>query len=240
MKSVLSALVALFLVFGGISVNAQEKNIEIGVSLFPNYSIPRLTANDLIDPIFEPGFQGIGAWKPALNATVFVEYHLAEHSSIGVGLGYQNLGERSQKFDLIFAVDPVTGQPIIDPSFPTQARFISNYHHAEIPVYYKYSFGNRFYALIGASAMINITNSATSVSYYADGKKNRATSIDNLTDYKTINIAGNIGFGIDIFSTEKLTGFIQPYGQYTFLGVTKNTPINRNFIAVGLSFGMRI
>ena len=234
-----SALFALFLVFSLFSANAQEKNIEIGVSLFPNYSIPRRTANDLIDPIFEPGFQGINAWKPALSATVFVEYHLAEHASIGVGLGYQNLGERSQKFDLIFAIDPVTGQPIIDPSFPTQARFIANYHHAEIPVYYKHTFGKRFYALAGVSAMINITNSTTSVSYYADGKKNRSTSTDNLTDYSPINIAGNIGFGIDLFSTEKLTGFIQPYGQYTFLGIAKNTPVNRNYIAVGLSLGVR-
>lgn len=234
-----SALFALFLVFSLVSANSQEKNIEIGVSLFPNYSIPRLTANDLIDPIFEPGFQGMETWKPALSAKVFVEYHLAEHASIGVGLGYQNLGERSQKFDLIFAIDPVTGQPIIDPSFPNQARFIANYHHAEIPIYYKQTFGNRFYALLGASAMINITNTTTSVSYYADGKKIRNTSTDNLTEYKLINLAGNIGFGIDIFCTERLTGFVQPYGKYTFLGVAKNTPFNRNYLAVGLSLGVR-
>jgi|GEM_PF-1701052 len=233
-------LIAIILFFGSFLAKAQEKKFEIGVSLFPNYCIPILTANDLIDPIFEPGFQGMETWKPALNATVFVEYKLAEHSTLGVGLGYQNLGERSRKIDLVFGVDPSTGEPITDPSLPLQVRFIANYHRVEIPVYYKYSFGNRFYALLGASAIVNITNTTTSISYFADGKKNRVTSTDNLTEYKPLNIAGNIGFGMDIFKTEKISGFLQPYGQYTILGIGKNTPVNRNFLSTGLSLGIRI
>lgn len=227
------------LIIGGNLANAQEKKMEIGLSLFPNYSIVRLTANELIDPIFEPGFQGIETWKPSLNATVSVEYHLSEHATIGVGLGYQNLGERSRIIDFIFAVDPTTGEPIVDPNLPTQGRFKGNFHHAEIPVYYKHTFGKRFYALIGASAMVNITNSTSNVLYYSDGRKERSSSIDKLTEYKPLNLAGNLGFGMNVFSTDKMTGFVQPYGQYTFFGVAKNTPVNRNFISLGVSLGIR-
>ena len=45
------------------------------------------------------------------------------NSILGLGMGYQNNGSRTKKTDLVFGIDPITGNPISDPSFPTHARF---------------------------------------------------------------------------------------------------------------------
>ena len=48
-----------------------------------------------------------------------------------------------------------------------------------------------------------------------------------------------IGFGLDYLNTDKLSLFVFPYLQYGFLGVSKSASLNRNFLSIGISTGIR-
>lgn len=139
--------------FTCLTIQAQEKKFDFGLNLFPNYSMGIISNDGSTPSSAESTFKEIETWKPSISANLFVEYNLNERSSIGLGLGYQNNGERTKKLDLIFGVNPNTGEIITDPSEPSQARTIYNHHNIEIPVYYKHSFGERFYLLAGISIL---------------------------------------------------------------------------------------
>ena len=219
---------------------AQDRKFDFGLSLFPNYSIG-ITSNDGNTPTnVEEGFQDIETWKPSFSSTIFVEYQLNARSILGLGMGYQNNGERTKKLDLQYGIDPVTGMPISDPSLPTQIEFIYDHHNIEIPLYYRHLLGSSFFVQIGASGIVNISNTITSKEYYADGEVKRNTEQDNSTDFRTLNIAGNLGFGMDYLRNEKISLFVLPYVQYGFFGISENASLNRNFLSLGISTGIRI
>ena len=222
-----------------LTCQAQENKFDLGFNLFPNYSMGIITNDGGTPGEVESGYQG-ETWKPSMSANVFVEYKLNKNSIIGLGMGYQNNGERTQKIDLFLGTDPITGNPIIDPSLPTQAKFVYNHHNLEIPLYYRHLFGDRFFVLIGTSSIINIANTYASIKYFADESKERSTGEDNSTEFRRFNFSGNFGFGVDYLNTEKISLFVLPYVQYGVLGVSKSASLNRNFLSVGLSTGIRL
>ena len=223
-----------------MTIQAQEKKFDFGLNLFPNYSMGILANDGNTSASFENNIKELETWKPSVSANIFVEYNLTEKSAIGLGLGYQNNGERTKKLDLIFGINPNTGEIITDPSEPSQARTIYNHHNIEIPVYYKHSFGERFYLLAGTSAIINISNTRTSVKYFSDGSEERNTSEDNSTDFRRINFSGNFGFGLDYVKKEKFSLFVHPFIQCGILGVSKSASLNRNILSLGISTGVKI
>ena len=230
----------LFTVFSITITHGQEKKFDFGLNLFPNFSMGIITNDGSTPSSAESTFKEIETWKPSISANIFVEYNLTEKSAVGLGLGYQNNGERTQKFDLFFGVNPSTGQVVTDPSAPSQARTIYNHHNIEIPVYYKHSFGGRFYLLAGTSAIINISNTRTGVKYYADGSEERNTIEDTSTDFRGLNFSGNVGFGLDYVKKDKFTLFVHPFIQCGILGVSKSASLNRNILSLGISTGVRI
>lgn len=238
MKNIAAAITLV--VFSCFTIQAQEKKFDFGINLFPNYSMGVISNDGNTPSSVESSFQDIETWKPSMSANIFVEYNLNKRSSIGFGLGYQNNGERTKKFDLIFGVNPNTGEIENDPSAPTQARTIYNHHNIEIPIYYKHSFGERFYLLAGTSAIINISNTRTGVKFYADGSKERNTLEDNSTDFRGFNFSGNVGFGMNYLNKEKFSLFVHPYIQYGILGVSKSASLNRNILSLGISTGIKI
>lgn len=238
MKKIATSI--LLTIFTCVTTQAQEKKFDFGLCLFPNYSLGVISNDGSVPSSAESTFQDIETWKPSISANIFVEYNLNKKSSIGIGLGYQNNGERTRKFDIIFGINPNTGEIITDPSAPSQARSIYNHHNIEIPVYYKHSFGERFYLLVGSSAIINISNTKTGVKYYADGSKERSTSEDNSTDFRGLNFSGNVGFGLDFLKKEKFSLFVHPFIQYGILGVSKSASLNRNILSLGISMGIKI
>lgn len=234
------SILLFLLLFVGLTSQAQDKKFQFGLNLFPNYSVGILTNDGTAPTYLETGVQQMETWKPSVSGNIFVEYKLNEKSSVGFGLGYQNNGERIKMIDLIFGVDPQTGLPIVDPSLPTAVKFLYNHHNIEIPLYYKYSFGSRWFLTGGISTILNVSNTVGSVQYFADGSKEKNSEENTGTDFRTLNFSGNIGCGLDYFKNEKIALFANPYIQYGVLGISKTASINRHFMSIGLSTGIRI
>ena len=99
---------------------------------------------------------------------------------------------------------------------------------------------NKFFILVGTSGLINIYNTTTSVQYFPNNSNERNIENDISTDYREFNISGNFGFGLDYFSTKKATFFLLPYIQYGILGISKSATLNRNFLSLGISTGIKL
>jgi hypothetical protein len=235
----LTTVTIILTLFTWISCQAQENRFELGLGVFPNFSIGIVTNDGSVPGEVESGFQDIEIAKPSISSSVFVEYKLNDKSIVGLGMGYQNNGSRTKKTDFVYGIDPITGNPISDPSLPTQGEFRYNHHNVEIPVYYKHMLGDKFFMLIGISSVINISNTQTSIQYFADDSKEKNTEEDTNTEFRRFNFSGNIGFGLDYLNTDKLSLFVFPYLQYGILGISKSAPLNRNFLSIGISTGIR-
>jgi hypothetical protein len=235
----LTTVTIILTLFTWISCQAQENRFELGLGVFPNFSIGIVTNDGSVPGEVESGFQDIEIAKPSISSSVFVEYKLNDKSIVGLGMGYQNNGSRTKKTDFVYGIDPITGNPISDPSLPTQGEFRYNHHNVEIPVYYKHMLGDKFFMLIGISSVINISNTQTSIQYFADDSKEKNTEEDTNTEFRRFNYSGNIGFGLDYLNTDKLSLFVFPYLQYGILGISKSAPLNRNFLSIGISTGIR-
>ena len=235
----LTTVTIILTLFTWISCQAQENRFELGLGVFPNFSIGIVTNDGSVPAEVESGFQDIEIAKPSISSSVFVEYKLNDKSIVGLGMGYQNNGSRTKKTDFVYGIDPITGNPISDPSLPTQGELRYNHHNVEIPVYYKHMLGDKFFMLIGISSVINISNTQTSIQYFADDSKEKNTEEDTNTEFRRFNYSGNIGFGLDYLNTDKLSLFVFPYLQYGILGISKSAPLNRNFLSIGISTGIR-
>jgi hypothetical protein len=236
----LTTAILILTLFTWINGQSQENKFELGFVVFPNFSLGVVTNDGSVPGEVESGVQDIEMAKPSISSSVFVEYKLNDKSIIGLGMGYQNNGSRTKKTDLVYGIDPITGTPISDPSFPTQVEFRYNHHNVEIPVYYKHMFGDKFFVLIGTSSIINISNTQTSIQYFADvDLQQKITEEDKSTEFRRFNISGNIGFGLDYLNTDKLSLFVFPYLQYGILGISKSASLNRNFLSIGISTGIR-
>ena len=235
----LTTTILILTLFTWINCQSQENKFELGFGVFPNFSLGVVTNDGSVPGEIESGVQDIEIVKPSISSSVFVEYKLNDKSIIGLGMGYQNNGSRTKKTDLVYGIDPITGNPISDPSLPTQGEFRYNHHNVEIPIYYKHMLGDKFFVLIGTSSVINISNTQTSIQYFADDSKEKNTEEDTNTEFRRFNISGNIGFGLDYLNTDKLSLFVFPYLQYGILGISKSASLNRNFLSIGISTGIR-
>ena len=229
--------VILFFLYS-INCQAQANKLELGLSVFPNFSLGIISNDGSVPSEVESGYRDIEIAKPSISSTIFVEYSINEKSIIGLGMGYQNIGRRTKKEDVVWGINPDTGEANLDVNI-AQIRNINSHYNIEIPLYYKRILGEKLFVLIGTSSILNISNTQTSIQYHADGSKKRNTWEDNSTEFRKFNFSGNIGFGFDYLNTEKLSLFVFPYLQYGFLGVSKTAPLNRNFLSIGISTGIR-
>ena len=230
------AVILFFL--SSINCQAQANKLELGLSVFPNFSLGIISNDGSVPSEVESGYRDIEIAKPSISSTIFVEYSINEKSIIGLGMGYQNIGRRTKKEDVVWGINPDTGEANLDVNI-AQIRNINSHFNIEIPFYYKRILGEKLFVLIGTSSILNISNTQTSIQYHADGSKKRNTWEDNSTEFRKFNFSGNIGFGFDYLNTEKLSLFVFPYLQYGFLGVSKTAPLNRNFLSIGISTGIR-
>lgn len=228
------------LAFFSLETEAQEKKFDFGFSIFPNYTVGIITNNGSTPSSIESSYKTNEIGKFSISSTIFSEFKLNEKSAFGLGLGYQNTGEKTKKLDLIFSVNPTTGNPVYNTDSPTQAQFVYNHHNVELAIYYKYTFGNRFYLLTGISGIFNVSNQTTSNLYYSDGRKEKETNKDNSTGFRSFNLSMNLGLGVDYLKRENFSLFVQLYAQCGILGVSKTAFLNRIPLSVGLSTGIRI
>ena len=233
-----TTIATILFFLASINCQAQENKLELGFGVFPNFSLGVISSDGSVPSEVESGYRDIEIAKPSISSTIFVEYSINENSIIGLGMGYQNNGRRTKKEDLIWGINPDTGEANFNLNV-AQRRNKSSHYNIEIPLYYKRILGEKLFLVIGVSSILNIYNTETSIQYHADGSKKRITSEDNSTDFRKFNFSGNIGFGYDYLNTEKLSLFVYPYLQYGFLGVSKTAPLNRNFLSIGISTGIR-
>ena len=93
---------------------------------------------------------------------------------------------------------------------------------------------------MGTSGIVNVSNTASIIKYFEDGTKEKNTEEDNSTDFRRFNFSVNLGFGLNYLKTEKLALFLHPYIQYGVLGISKSAALNRNFLSLGISTGIKI
>ena len=231
MKAITTLLLLLFC----LTTLAQERKFDFGFNVFPNFSLGVISNNGGFSP-GEEAYKKMETWKPSISGNVFVAYNLNEKSILGIGLGYQNNGERTHKIDLIFGNYPYT---IPDPSLPTHGKFVYNHHNIEIPIFYQRMIGNRFYAIAGTSIILNISNTVTSHKYFSNGSESISTSEDESTNFRRFNFTGNVGFGLNYLNKEKVKLFVHPYLQLGVLGISKSAVFNRNILSFGISTGIK-
>ena len=166
--------IILFLL-SSINCQAQENKLELGLSVFPNFSLGIISNDGSVPSEIESSYRDIQIAKPSINSNIFVEYSINEKSIIGLGMGYENNGSRTKKEDaMVWGINPDTGEAYLEPNL-AQIRNIYNHHNIEVPLYYKHILGDKLFVLIGTSGIINISNTHTSIQYFADDSKKRNT-----------------------------------------------------------------
>ncbi len=224
------------LLFSWTTSQAQDKKFDLGLYFFPNYSIGIISSDGSTPKRVESGFKEIETWKPSFSANIFLEYRLNQRSFLGLGMGYQNNGERTKKLDLNYGSNPNTGKS----KRATHARIVYNHHNIEIALYYKHRFGRNFYGVMGTSGIINVSNTRTSILYFPDDSREKNTEKDKSTDFRKFNFSGNFGFGMNYLNKETFSLFVHPYIQYGILGISKSASLNRNILSLGISTGIKI
>jgi len=223
----------LFALFFSFLTQAQTTKWEYGFSIYSNLSQDYSVNDGTVPEYVQHGYDSIEISSISFSGQGFIEYKLGKKSTIGMGLGIQKTGLQTRKMKFIFGGTPVDTDPIA-------GRFVYKYYHAEVPIFYKFQICKRFYVLCGASALLNISNRITSVTYFENKKAERSTENDHQTNYRFFNVTGIFGFGYDYLDRERFTLYVQPYAQYHFLGISKSAPLNRNMFSFGLVTGIRL
>lgn len=243
MKKVLPSL-ALLLVFS-FKCHAQNEKLSYGLNFFPNLSYGLVTnVNNDTASMIASYIRDQETWRPSYSLSFFSEYKINKTMSVGLGLGYQNNGSRDKKvnFNNNCTIDPRQGFICSEPGDENieATRSVYNFHNIEVNLYLKRQFfESRYYILAGSSLISNISNTSTQVLYYNDNSKTRNTEKDDITDFRKLNVSVNLGFGMNYFSNEKLTLYLQPNAQYTLLGVIQSSSPNRTILSLGISTGVK-
>ncbi len=232
-------LLSGFLLFASISGYSQESKFKFGISISPMYSWGLITNDGNSPQWLEDQYKESEIGKISWSSSFVVEYAIHSKIQLGIGIGYQNNGQRTEKRALFFFDDPTN--PSGNPNFPIESRFVYNHHNVEIPFFIRYSFLPKFYLSAGLSPTINILNTSTSVLYYreGEGETERNTNEDSSTDFRRLNLCANFGIGVIVYKTEKMEAFVKAQGYYGVFGVSSNASLNRTPVAAGLTFGVR-
>jgi hypothetical protein len=232
MKSIsLSTLLFLCFISGTFG---QSNKLHFEAAVYPNMSSGIVTNDGSVPGGVEAGYSSSEIAKPSISATILTGYSLGKRLQFVAGLGYQNNGERTQKYELVFT-NP-------DPAYSSMKhiRFRYNHHNIEIPLLLRFYFSKRFYGIAGTSAIFNLYNTSGSTKVYNNNKRDRENQEDNTTDFRTFNFSANLGFGFDCIQKEHFTWFVQPYFQYGILGISKDASLNRHFLSGGIVTGVRL
>lgn len=233
-------LLFVLALFFCLSINAQDRKFDLGISLTPNYSF-NIMKNDGGMPIAaEEYFRSIETGKYAFSGSLFLEYKQNQKISFQLGLGYQNIGEKTIKLDIHDTNNIIVGLTPEEAALISHASFNYNRHNLEIPFYFKYKLNKTFYALIGTSVLINIANYTTSFKYYKDGSIVKNPQLNKDAPFRTFNFSTNLGFGMDLVDNDSFTLFIHPNFHYSFLGPVKNASLRRFPMTLGVSTGLII
>lgn len=210
----------------------QDKKGQFGLSIFPNFSNTIGRVPPGIDPANLPVNQAEMISVKSFSLTFFRELPINNHFSWSIGMGYQNTGSQTKQMFQLNGVAGIGGPLLF------RIRFIQR--NLELPIHVKYSFGKRWYALLGASGVANFYT-------YGAGFDSLPEFIElgnplNLSEnhWRKINAQLNLGLGFEQRVGQWGVAFIQPYFQYGLLGVEKSNEVRHHTYNVGAAFGLRM
>ena len=243
MKTIFSTLLLFVL---AINTNAQETNPikkwSFGAELFPNMTSEIISSDGNTNDDSEIYYNSTEIAKFCMSGQVYSSYNFNSKTSLSIGLGYQNTGNKTRETQLTYGdyIDSRRGFIYGDStSNGDNLIFKYNHHNIQIPVFLNYNFTRKFYVRSGISTIFNFSNTTTSVLRTSDETK-RNTDKQTSTDYRTFNFSGNLGIGYSYFKSSNLDLYVQLNYETTFMQLAKNTPINRRPVSVGLIFGAKI
>ncbi len=238
-------LITFILSLATITLSAQSTAIKkwnFGAEAFPNYTRERITQKSTENNGNQLIYHNNELAKFCISGQVYASYNFNSKTSLSIGLGYQNTGNKTRETQLTYGDYIDTRRGFIYGDSTTKGEnliFKFNHHNIQIPIFIKYNFTRKFYVRSGISTIFNFSNTSTSV-LRTDDETKRNTDKQTSTDYRTLNFSGNLGIGYSYFKSSKLDLYVQANLETTFMQLAKDAPINRRPISFGLIIGARI
>lgn len=217
---------------GRMNNNMEFKKVLIGLIFSTDYNFRTLKNNDgspSSDFVIKSR-NNVEIAKFGYTTGVNICIKITKLFELETGVQYSNKGYKTKNQDLVY------GQP--DPSLPTKAKFIYNFHYIDIPVKVNFSLGKKriqFIPGVGISTNILINETVKSINEYSNGKTEQKTESAGY-NFKHINISPMISFGISYKVNNKMILKAEP--TYRF-GVIKiiDTPVTEYLWNAGLNIG---
>lgn len=228
----LSLLVTTSLVFGQSS--SAESKFQFGVSFSNDIGYRLLKHNDS-DPsndfVLEQRNE-IEIPKYCYSAGLTIAYRLSERARLSSGLLYSNKGYQTEK------LSTYSGTP--DPLIPNEAQFRYNFNYIDIPLLYKYRFGQgkwRFQIGGGITTNVFLKEVRQTIEYFDDDVEK--DSEDTEYDYNRINLSPQVSFGITYDIHERFLLTASPVFRYGILKII-DTPVTAYLFTGGLNVAIQL
>lgn len=175
-------------------------------------------------------------YRTGLNVSI----RMSDKLWLKSGFRFASVGYTSKtQYNLVFPdeYDPVTGEPILQPSLPREVRYTYNYWFLEMPVMARWIFSEKKfvpYAEFGFSGI-----------YYLTTRTRYTTETENLV-YRlespvnsVYQVTANLGVGINVYVSPMSNMFVQPNFRY-HLSTTAQAPLREHLFNFGVEIGYRV
>lgn len=175
-------------------------------------------------------------YRTGLNVNV----RMSEKLWLKSGFRFASVGYKSKtQYDLVYPdeYDPVTGEPIFQPSLPREVRYTYNYWFLELPVMARWIFSpKKFvpYAELGFSGIYYLTTRTRYTTETEDLVYRLESPVNSV-----YQVTANLGVGINVYTGPRSNMFIQPNFRY-HLSSTAQAPLRENLFNVGVEVGYRM
>lgn len=171
--------------------------------------------------------------KVSYEIGALVDFRLTDRLSIQSGMRYADWGYSTDKSRLQFSIS--------DPSLPEYISSKSQNRYVEIPLRLNYHIPigkYRLYLMGGWFPSYNLSNNVVTKTYYADRTETMRVEDDPINyEYRTINMIGEFGFGIEKMFSEKFGVTVGPTIRTQSFTIIEEAPLNRVLFFYGLSVG---
>ena len=223
----------LLLSWTSFELNAQTK-FTFGVSFYPNFSDYQIVESGDTPSVIVGIFEEVEVPKLSYAAGLLIGLEVGPQVLIQTGFNWVNAGVRTQEKEFITEVP--------EPSLPNAGYFVDRKSSIEIPLLFQYALISRgvhqWYLQLGPSFWVDVNNQRFFHSIYENQPK-EVEEVDLEFTFSRWNIIGNIGAGYS-YNAEKITFFIGPKFQYSFLNIVEElVPLDRRIITYGIVTGIR-
>ena len=229
MKYLFSTLPLLLIV----TLALGQSGIPLKLFVYPNISQPTYQSNDPHLDFIVDTYKELEKPKTSYSIGFQAGLSLNNYWYLYSGVNYMKTGYKTKKR----RQRPAVPGPSIPEFF--QIKYIIT--NIEIPIHAQRIISKKekikYYAIAGPSLWFNISHKQNEISTYEDGRVEKEKRDDKKTEYKAVNLAASLGFGLEWVLNEKFSFYVQPLTQMGFLGMAIDVPLNRDIFNFGLSAG---